>query len=260
MADPRALRAFNYWALKYRRSWRRTLLPSLIGPALYMVVMGKVLGELVTDNGGTDRLDGVSYLSFVAPAVVAAAAMLTASSEATNHVFHATRTTRAYAAMLATPLRIADLVTGHLLWMAVRMTMVSVTLAVLVVALGASHSWGVLLLVPIGILTGMSIACGLMGWSARQERATNMLGWQRFGATPMLLFSGIFYPVSELPLLVRRLVQLTPLWHGAELAREATIGSISTLAALGHALYLLVFVAGGTLFAMRSLEQRLVEP
>ena len=87
-----------------------------------------------------------------------------------------------------------------------------------------------------------------------------MLVWQRFGATPMLLFSGIFYPVQELPAAIRLFAMLTPLWHGAELARAATIGSASVAAVVGHTAYLLLFVAVGTAYAMRSLEDRLVEP
>jgi lipooligosaccharide transport system permease protein len=259
MLDAPPLRVATYWALRYRRSWRSSLLPSLLGPCLYMVIMGKVLGGII-DRGDRAGETGNDYLAFVAPAVVAVAAMLSASAEATSQVFRAVNHTHTYAAMQATSLDVRDVVHGHLLWMAARITLVSVVLTTLVVALGAAQSWTVIALVAVGPLTGMAVASGLTAWSARQHKQANMLAWQRFGATPMLLFGGTFYPVSELPLVLRRFAELTPVWHGAELARAAATGHAPARDVVGHVAYLVLLIVVGSALATRSVAHRLEAP
>lgn len=253
-----SFRTFEYWARRYRRSWRRSLLPSLIGPCLYLVVMGKVLGGLVLP-GASSQLGGLDYLGFVAPAVVAVAAMLTASTEATSQVFNAMHNTHTYSAQYATPLRVADIVGGHLLFVAVRVATVSAVLGVLAASLGAADSWTAVLLVPVGVLTGMAVAAGLAGWSARQTKQSNMLAWQRFGATPMLLFGGAFYSIDQLPLAARAAASLTPVWHGAELARAAAHGHARPVPTLVHIGYLLALAVAGVWFASRALHERLAD-
>jgi lipooligosaccharide transport system permease protein len=226
---------------------------------MYMIVMGKVLGTLVDSSPGAgEQLDGLDYLSFVAPAIVAVTALMTASSEATGPVFNAMRSTRTYASMQATPLDVADIVGGQFVWMALRIAGTSTLLAALLVVLGAAHSWMVVLTVPSAVLTGMAIACGVSAFAARQRHTANMLGWQRFGALPMMLFCGVYFPISTLPAALRVVVQLTPLWHGVELCRALSAGTATIGAAAPHVIYLLVVIVIGWRVAMATFERELV--
>lgn len=254
-----ALRAGSYWAHRYRKVWRRSVMPTLLGPLLYLLVMGKVLGSVIGERpGSVARLDGVSYLSFVGPAIVALAALLTASNEASDPVFRAMRGGRTYLSMTSTPLTTGEILAGHLLWMAARVAITSVAMLAVLALLGGTHSWQAILLVPVGVLVGMSVACGVSAFAARQRSPGNLLAWQRFGVVPMMLFAGVYFPVSALPTPVQAVVKLTPLWHGVELARPLALGTASLGAALPHVVYLLALAAVGAVIARRSFTRELI--
>jgi lipooligosaccharide transport system permease protein len=106
-----ALRSYEYWLTVYRRVWRGTVMTSVLNPVLYLAAMGIGLGTIVRKQ----QL-GLPYLDFVAPGLLAAVAMQVASVESSFPVRGAIRWNRQYFAMLATPLRVRDLVTGHLLY------------------------------------------------------------------------------------------------------------------------------------------------
>src|SRR5262249_52285783 len=113
-----ALRSYEFWLTFYRRTWRGTVATSIVNPVFYLGAIGVGLGTLVNKSGTTPG--GVNYLSFVAPGVLAATAMQIAATEASWPVLGAIRWTRVYYAMLATPLRIRDIVPGHQGWMMTR--------------------------------------------------------------------------------------------------------------------------------------------
>jgi lipooligosaccharide transport system permease protein len=97
-----------------------------------------------------------------------------------------------------------------------------------------------------------------MSASLRSEgQAFNMLF--RFVVTPMFLFSGTFYPISQLPEWARVLAHVSPLWHGTELARDAGIGGLSLAAVLGHIAFLLVWLVVGVALARWRFQVRLSE-
>ncbi|MCU1359717.1 MAG: ABC-type multidrug transport system, permease component [Ilumatobacteraceae bacterium] len=259
MRAEHVLRSTSYWAARYRRTWRRSLVPSVIGPCLYMVVMGKVMGSLVNrSSGASDKLGGLDYLSYVAPAIVAVTALMTASGEATSPVVDALRTKHTYACMQATPLDVRDIIAGQFAWMAIRIAGTSTLLAALLVALGGAHSWLVVVTVPVAVLTGMAIACGVAAFAARQRHTANMLGWQRFGALPMMLFGGVYFPISTLPVALRLVVQLTPLWHGVVLCRQLSAGTATLAAAWPHVAYLCVVMVIGWRVALSTFQRELV--
>ncbi|HEY8525005.1 MAG TPA: ABC transporter permease [Acidimicrobiales bacterium] len=256
----RALRGTTYWFTSYRRSWRRSLVPSVIGPVLDLIVMGKVLGSLVADRpGAVERLGGVDYLSFVGPAVVAVTALVTASTEGTSPVYHAMTSTRTYAAMRATPLTVPEIVVGHLVWMAVRVAVAAALVAAFLAVLGGTHSWQAVLLVPANVATGMAVACGVAAFAARQRTSGILLAWQRFGVVPMMLFAGVYFPVSVLPGAVQAVAKLTPLWHGIELSRALAAGTATVDGALPHLAYLAALAVAGTVVTVRTFLDRLAD-
>jgi lipooligosaccharide transport system permease protein len=232
--------------------------PSVLGPTLYLVVMGVVLGDLVGSGTGDQSLmDGLDYLGFVGPAIVSVTALMTASHEATSPVFHAMRSDRTYAAMAATPLTIPDLVAGHLVWMAVRIAATVSLMTVVVGVLGGLSSPQAVLLVPANIVFGTAVAAAVAAYSARQQIAGALLAWQRFGVVPMILFCGVYFPVEALPGWLGALVRALPLWHGVELSRELAHGTATVRSALPHLAYLGVLGALGARSAVRAFRSRL---
>jgi lipooligosaccharide transport system permease protein len=252
-----AARAFAYWMTHYRRTWRGTAVSSLLEPLGFLAAMGIGLGTLVDHGTGSARLPGVSYLEFLAPGLLAAAAMQTAAFESTYPVMGATKWHRQYHAMLATPLRVVDLLAGHLMFVAFRLvTTLTVFLAVMG-AFGAIESpWAVLAL-PVAVLTGLAYATVIFAFAARQDNDSGFAMIFRFGIMPMFLFSGTFFPVSQLPDWLEPVAWATPLWHGVELCRGLSLGAPSPVLALVHVGYLALWTAVGFVAARRSFEGRL---
>lgn len=253
-----ALRTFSYWLLRFRQGWRRGLLFSLLAPCLYLVVMGLVMGSYIDERpGALDEIGTTSYLAFIAPAVVISSAMLVAVTDSSFPVLHAFQSARSYLAMIATPLTVRDIVAGHLLWVAARVAVVATVLVAVVVAMGAASSPAVVGIVPVAVLTGVGFAGWVSALTSTLHRDTGLLAIQRLGTTPMLLFSGIFYPVALLPAALELVVKLTPLWHGAELARALAAGRLGPIDVV-HLLWLVVVAVSGALVATRLYRRRLV--
>ena len=115
MRTPPAVRSLEYWLYQYRANWRNTLTAGVSNPLLYLAAMGVGLGSLVDKHqstpGSQGSLGGVSYVAFLAPAMLAAVAMQVGTQESTYPVLGAIKWMRTYLAMLATPLRVVDLLT-----------------------------------------------------------------------------------------------------------------------------------------------------
>ena len=107
--------------MQFRRTWRGTAISTFSTPLGFLAAMGLGLGLLVDNGPGASTLDGVSYLDFIAPGLLAASAMQMAPFESTYPVMGAIKWNRQYHAMLATPLRVVDVLAGHLLFIALRL-------------------------------------------------------------------------------------------------------------------------------------------
>jgi len=257
MATPLPLRSFMYWAYQYKRTWRASLTTTFLNPVLFLAAMGVGLGSLVNKHGQS-HLGGVKYLTFLAPGLLAASAMQTASTESTFPVMGAIKWIRTYHAMLATPLRVFDVLVGHLAWMAVRLVVVSTTFLIVMVAFGATRSWEVVLAVPAAVLTGMAFAAPLAAFAATQDNETFFPAIFRFLVIPMFLFSGTFFPVSQLPAGLRPVAYVTPLWHGVDLCRKLALGQATVGGSLFHVAYLLALVTAGVMAGLFTYRRRLV--
>jgi lipooligosaccharide transport system permease protein len=250
------LRAFEYWVLQYRRVWRGSVVTSIINPVFYLGALGVGLGSLVNKSGG--RPLGVPYLDFVAPGLVAASAMTIAAAESSWPVMGSFRWTRQYYAMHATPMGPRDIVLGHQLWMTARVAATSAVYLAVIAAFGGINSPFGILALPSAVILGAAFTAPFAAYAATQDNDAAFVPVNRFVIVPMFLFSGTFFPVSRLPLPLEWLAYATPLWHGVDLCRELTLGSVHPLRALGHVAYLLVFVVGGLLWAERTYTRRLL--
>ena len=251
-----AVREFRYWLTNYRRTWRGSIYSSVLSPLLYLGAMGVGLGTLV-DAHGTASLGGLSYLDFLAPGLLAAAAMQAAVEESTYPVLGSVKWRRTYYAAAASPLRPADIFHGHLLFTVMRLAMNSAVFLAVMAAFGAVASPWALAALPAAVLTGLAFAAPIEAWAITVTKDTSFALIFRFGLIPLFLFSGTFFPVTQLPAWLRPLAYLTPLWHGVALCRSLTLGTVSLGGALVNVAYLAALAAVSIAAGHRTYRRRL---
>ena len=256
MAQSYAVRQFRFWLTNYRRTWQGTIYSGLLNPVLYLAAMGVSLGRLV-DARGTSSLGGVSYLAFLAPGLLAASAMQTAMGESTYPVYGSVKWLKTYQAAIASPLRPADLFHGHLLFSTLRLTMNSAVFLAVMAVFGAVHSAWAVACLPAAVLTGMAFATPIEAYTMTCTKDTSFAMLFRFGIIPLFLFSGTFFPVTQLPVYVRPLAYITPLWHGVALCRSLSLGTAQYGASALHIGYLLAVTGAGIVVGNRTYRRRL---
>ena len=255
-AAPLALRSFEYWLFQYKRTWRGSVISTILFPVLFLASMGLGLGTLV-DSSTSGGVEGHSYLVFLAPGLLAATAMQTAVGESTYPVMGAIKWVKTYHAMLATPLGVLDVLVGHLLYIGVRVLIGSTIFLAVMTAFGAVDSPLALFTLPAALLTGLAFATPVVAYSAVLENDYGFAVLLRFVVVPLFLFGGVFYPVTQLPLVLEQLAYLTPLWHGVALSRELALGTATAGSTLLHVAYLAVWIVVGFAFAVRNYQRRL---
>jgi lipooligosaccharide transport system permease protein len=258
-ATPAPIRVLEWNIAVYKRLWRANLVTSFVQPLLYLVGIGIGVGSLVNRNASsTDVLGGVTYAQFLAPGLLATTAMMVSSTESTWPVLDGFKWRRYYTAMTSTPIEVADIVLGHLIWLAFRLVIACTAVAAAMAIVPQTRSIGLLLAVPAAVLCGLSVGMPTTAWAATREVDTAFAAFQRFVIIPLFLFAGAFYPVSQLPEWVRWFAYLTPVWHGVELCRGATLNDLSPAAAVGHVAYMAAWTVGGTLAALPIFRRRLL--
>ncbi|HMH91317.1 MAG TPA: ABC transporter permease [Streptosporangiaceae bacterium] len=251
-----AVRALRFWLVNYRRTWRGSIYTSVANPVLYLGAMGLGLGTLV-DQHGTGRLGGVSYLAFLAPGLLAATGMQTAMNESTFPVMAAVKWLKTYQAAAATPLRPGDLFRGHLLFTALRTLMNSAIFLAVMAAFGAVQSAWAVAALPVCVLTGLAFAAPVEAWAITREKDTSFSLLIRFGLIPLFLFSGTFFPVTQLPGWIQPVAYATPLWHGVALCRSLSLGTADLGGSLLHVAYLVALTVAGLLAGQHFYRRRL---
>jgi lipooligosaccharide transport system permease protein len=251
-----AVREFRYWTTNYRRTWRGSIYSSVLNPVLYLGSIGIGLGSLVNKHGSAS-LGGVRYLVFLAPGLLAAAAMETGIGESTYPVLGSVKWRRTYYAAGSTPLRPSDLFHGHLLFTAMRLVMNCAVFMAVMAAFGAVQSPWVLAALPVAVLTGLAFATPIEAWAITVMKDTSFAMIFRFGMIPLFLFSGTFFPVSQLPGWAQPIAYATPLWHGVALCRSLSLGTATIGGTLIHVGYLAALAAAGIVVGDRTYRRRL---
>lgn len=240
------------------KGWAASMLVVVIGqPLFYLVSLGVGLGALVDAAGRT--IDGVSYLLFVAPALLVSTSVMGGSGEFTYPVMAGFKWRRLYFGPVATPLTPTQLALGALGGPSVRFAIQAAVFWVAMLAFSAAPSRWSWLLIPIAVLSTVAVGAPLQAYSAGLEHESHQFASVfRFIIMPMFLFSGTFYPLSSIPVWLQWIGWISPVWHGAELARVASYGADRPLVMIVvHVLVLVAFTLVGTLFAVRRYERRL---
>lgn len=242
--------------LVYRRVWRGSFLGTLVSPVLYLSAMGIALGSLVPNM---TAFGGVRYLVFLAPGLLAAQAMQTATSESSWPLFAGFKWSKSFEAMIGTPQGVRDIVLGHLYWLVVRVGIVTGVFLAVAALFGAVNSVTFILAWPAAILTGVAFGMPMAAWTASRKTEQSFAIVFRFIITPLFLFSGTFFPIEQLPAAIQPVAWLTPLFHGVSLTRSLAIGhDLDPVVLAIHVLVLVGVAAAGTLIAYRTFKKRLV--
>ena len=252
-----AARVLQRNLLVYRRTWRGSLFGSFLTPLLYLTAMGIGLSQLMA-RGGTDLLGGVPYLDFLGPGILASSCMQTASFESTYPIMGKISWRRNYEAILATPIEVHHLLIGELSWIAFRLTTMASVFMIVLTLFGIPRSPLALLAIPAAVLTGVAFAAPIIAFSATRHNDSGFAALFRFIINPLFLFSGTFFPVSQLPDAVEWVAAATPLYHGVALVRGAVLDNMPSNWPL-HVAYLVVWVAITGYIAYRLLRRRLVK-
>ena len=228
----------------YRRAWM-TIFSGFFEPLFYLFSMGYGLGHFV------GKVHGVPYAHYIAPALLASAAMNGAIYDATTNVFWKLRYGKVYDSMLATPLGPVDVAVGETAWAQFRGLLYAIGFMVTIAALGAIHSWWGILALPAAMVVGFGFAGVGIGV------ATFLRSWQDFELVqivllPMFLFSGTFYPLSVYPGWLQWFVRFSPLYNALSLVRSFTLGHVGPLNLL-NAAYLVALGIVGIAVARRRM-------
>lgn len=253
---PGPLRIVEREAVIYRRLWRSSVFTYFVGPALYLAAMGLGLGGLIEESGGFGG--DVTYLQFVAPGLLAATVMQSAAADSLWPIMGGLKWMRSFHAMAATPLTPAQIIVGQLTWGSLRVALSATIFLVVAAALGALASPWAPLAIVAAVLTGLAFAAPISAFSATQESDARFPLVMRFVILPLFLFSGTFFPLTDLPEWLQALAWVSPLWHGVELCRAATTGQVASWWVLvGHIAVLGAYAGGGLWCAARAFHTRL---
>jgi len=249
------LRFLEHHLVLYRRTWKGTIFVSFVAPLLFLAAMGLGLGSLIS-RGPVRTVDGVSYLAFLAPGLLAATTMQTAYVETTYPIIAKIQWLRTYDGMLATPLTIGNVVVGEISWLAFRLATVAIIFFLVMLLFGTIDTTLAPLAIVVAILNGLAFGAPILAFTATQktDNAFSVIG--RFIITPLFLLGGAFFPIHQLPLVLQGIAWLTPLAHGVALARGLTIGRITSSAGV-DVVVLLAYATVGIVAASITMRRRL---
>lgn len=215
------------WIAVWQRNffvWRKTALPALLGnladPMIYMFGLGYGLGGLLPS------LEGQPYVAFLSAGVICASTMNAASFEALYSAFARMHEQKTWEAILNTPLGLADILLGELIWAASKALLSGAAILLVIALMGLTKSSLALWVLPVVFLMGLAFAAlGLIFTALASSYGFFMYYFTLF-ITPMTLISGVFFPADQLPDWLAALGAWLPLAHGVALARSLLHGNV----------------------------------
>lgn len=258
MQGPTTMRMPGWMAIWLRNAlvWRKLSIPSLVGnfgdPFLYLLGIGYGLGAFIGD------IDGLPYLAFFASGLVCSSAMNTATFEGLYSAFTRMTLQRTWEGILATPLRVQDILLGEAIWAGTK-SLISASIIVLVASLlGAVHGWAAFAALPFLFVTGLTFGAMALLVTAVSPSYDFFLYYFTLLVTPMFLFGGVFFPVESLPAAVQWVVAVLPLVHAVDIVRPLLTGQPVEQFGL-HLAVLLGYFGVALALAIRLVRRRLLQ-
>jgi lipooligosaccharide transport system permease protein len=247
-------RWYPVWSRNFR-VWRKLLGAAVLGnigePLLYLFAMGYGLGSFVGD------MEGVSYMSYLAAGMVCASTMTTASFEGMYSAYTRMAVQGTWAAMLSTPLALRDILVGEVVWAGTKGLFSAIAIVFIAILFGLVADWRVIVVLPIAGLLGMCFAAMALMITAVARSYDFFLYYFTLLVTPMLLLSGVFFPITGMPEAIQIGAKFLPLYHAIALIRPLMLGQIPTGIIL-HLLVLCLYIAVSLPVANHLIRRRLI--
>ena len=243
--------------LVYKHSWM-VIFTGFFEPVFYLFGIGLGMGALVPS------VDGISYVSFVAPGLLAASCLNGALTDGCFNIWFKLHFMKTYEGILATPMRVPDVAFGEMVWAVTRGSMYAGCFLVVLFIVGRSTGRPVLLsplaslAFPAAVLAATSFSALFVCIATFVRKIEDFDSVVGLAVMPMFLFSGTFFPVSRIPLIPRIIIEVLPLYHGTAMLRQLMTGAIDRTFAL-HVAYLVILGATAFAVAMRRLERTLIK-
>jgi len=251
--EPVAIRAImSKDIVMFGRYWKATTFSSVMQPTIYLLAFGLGFGTLVKTIGH------VKTIEYIGTGTVATAVLFSSAFPGMFNTFVRWQFQRTYDAMLAAPVDVEELITAEVLWIAIRAGVYGLAPLLVAMAFGLEPNVGMLLVPLIGFVTGFGFAAFGVAIAAVAKTIDNFNYVTSAVLTPMFLVAGTFFPVSALPVGVRTVAQVNPLYHCVQLVRDASLGNLGT-ADLGHAAVLIAFALLMWRLAISQLGKRLID-
>lgn len=225
-------------------------------PIIYLLALGVGMSTLVPQG-----IEGVPYLVYVAPAMLMSAILTVGAEEGMYPVLSGFKWHKVFFAIHATPITPGQLVGGFLVHLALRFAFTASIFFAAIVAFGAVPEATGWLLIPISILGAFSVMTPLAAYAARLEDDRGQFALiQRLIVMPMFLFSGTFFPISEIPDWLEWIAWISPLWHASQLGRIASYGLVEPIwLTVFRVAVLVTFACVGLILMRRAFERRLTK-
>ena len=247
-------RAFRVWQRHftvYTKLYKSSFALNFVEPVLYLAALGLGLGAFVKE------INGVPYINFIAPGIIASSAMFAAIYECTYGTYVRMTYQKTFDAILATPVNIDDLVTGELMWGASKSLLYGSTIIIVISAFGLVKSPLILFVLPILFISGLIFAEISMIFTAVVPGIDSFNYFYTLLMTPMFLFSGIFFPLDNLPKIVSKIAFFTPLYHLVNICRSLAQGNFKNVQ--WDILWVFVVVAVLAPYPFRLMRKRIIK-
>ena len=232
---------------------------AIANPVLYLVSIGLGVGAYIDKNTGGMGVDGVSYITFLAPALLATAAIQGAIDESVYPTLEGFKWNKIFFSMNSTPLSGNHIATGVFLNSLIRVVFTAIIYWFVMLAFGVLESPRAWLAIFTAVMAGAAFGAlmqALAGMLENEDIFFTVL--QRFVIMPLFLFSGTFYPLTNMPIFLQWIGWISPLWHATELGRWLTYGhEISTLMLYTHFIFLNSLLLIGIIASRRIFTRRL---
>lgn len=215
-------RAFRVWQRHltvYTKLYKSSLVFNFVEPILYLVAMGYGLGAFVKE------INGMPYINYIAPGLIASSSMFATASECTYGTYIRMTYQKTFDAILATPVNLYDLIAGEILWGATKSTFYGTIIMLVISAFGLIESPLIVLAIPVLFIGGLIFAEIAVITVALVPGIDSFIYFFTLFITPSFLFSGIFFPLDNMPDIVEKIAFFNPLYHLVNIYRAFSTGT-----------------------------------
>jgi len=236
--------------------WRKLALASVLGniadPLLYMLALGYGIGSFVGEVGG------MTYIAFIGTGMVCQSAMFTSSFEGMYSAFSRMHVQRTWEAIINAPIALDDVVFAEWIWCGTKAVMSTAAILVVIQALGFGHTWLALFILPLGFVVGLCFGALGLVMNALAPGYDFFTYFFTLVITPMLLFSGVYFPVDQMPAWLATVASALPLKHAIDIARPLMLGKIPSQI-VTHVIVLLAYSIAAYYVAVVLTRRRLLK-